>query len=459
MDDDTIAALSTPPGKGGIAVIRISGPHTLPILKNLIETHSGPISPKRVYHGFVKDHDKRIDECMMTFFKNPDSYTGQDLAEVSIHSNPFLTEFILNLIFKKGARSALPGEFTYRAFKNGKMDLIQAESVNQLINANSRYFASVQFENVDGRLSKRVRELRDRLKDLGIRIETVIEFQEDQFLTNIGIKSNVKEILALLRHLLSRSDLNDTLNRGFRVVLTGKVNVGKSSLFNALLMQERAIISEKPGTTRDFISEQIYMDGFPFTLIDVAGIHRGKTDDIENQGIRLGYDRIQESDAVIYILDASRKVDQTDLEIFELIKSKPKIIVANKIDIADPEVLEQITSVFGKQKVHKISARESRNLHSVFQFFKRLLKSLEKKESCHYLNQRQKQLLEDLDRVLNELNRLIGSGRSNRLPDYHNAEIMAEEIRKSLHIIGQLTGEVSTEEILHGIFTQFCVGK
>jgi tRNA modification GTPase len=459
MDDDTIAALSTPSGKGGIAVIRISGPNTLSILEKLIETQAGSFSPKRIYHGFVKDQNKRIDECMIAFFKGPDSYTGQDVAEISVHSNPFLTEFVLNLIFKIGARSALPGEFTYRAFKNGKMDLIQAESVNQLINASSRYFASVQFENVDGRLSRRVEELRERLKDMGVRIETMIEFQEDQFLKKIGIKTHVIKTRSILRHILSRSELNETLNRGFQVVLAGKVNVGKSSLFNALLMQERAIISEKPGTTRDFISEQIYVDGFPFTLIDVAGIHNNQADDIEKQGIQRGYERIQECDAVIFLLDASRKVDQNDLQILELIKSKPHLVVANKIDIADPKVLDQIRSVFGKATVHKISARESRNLDSIFRFFKKMVTSLEKKGGSHYLNQRQKKLLEDLDGVLHKLIRLINSTGSSRLPSYHNAEIVAEEIREALRIIGHLTGEVSTEEILSGIFDKFCVGK
>ena len=459
MDDDTIAALSTPLGKGGIAVIRISGANTRPILAELIESSPRSISPGRACHGFVVAKNKRIDECVVVFFKNPNSYTGQDLAEISIHSNPFLIEEVLELIFKIGARSALPGEFTYRAFKNGKMDLIQAESVNQLINANSKYYASVQFENMDGRLSERVELLRERIMDLGIRIETVIEFEEDQFLKRIQIEKQLTETLTMLRQILSHAVLNETLNRGFQVVLTGKVNVGKSSLFNSLLMQERAIISPIPGTTRDYISERIYVEGFPFILVDVAGIHQGKAGEIETLGIQRGVQRIQSSDAVIFMLDASRKLDQSDFEIYELIKARPKMIVANKIDIVKLEVMNQIKSAFGKEKIHEISAKENKNINSVFSFFNRLLKSLEKKESTYYLNQRQKKLFEDLDQVLKGVRQLVKSGGSHDHPVYSNAEIIAEEIRKSLEIIGHLTGTVSTEEILNRIFSRFCVGK
>ncbi len=457
MESDTIAALSTPLGKGGIAVIRVSGGRVQDILQEIIEPLPGKIMPRKTYHGFVKDneHGRRIDECVVVFFKAPHSYTGEDTAEISIHSNPFLVEEVLNLIsrrFNTGVRNALPGEFTYRAFKNGKMDLIQAESVNELINANSKYYAHLKFGSLEGRLSRFMEELKELLIDLGVRIETKIEFDDDPFLAEVSISGRLKEPLKRVDTLLANARFNDLLDKGLNVVIAGKVNVGKSSLFNTLLMEERSIISATPGTTRDFIKEKLYIDGFPVDITDVAGINRGTEDDIESQGIRRSLQKLASCDAVIFMLDASGPIDNTDQEIYDLIKKKRKLIIANKIDIRAPGVTETIAACFKAEKIVEVSVKKHMNIDAVTDFLVECVAEARGKESDFTVNRRQKGLLEELRTVLQRVSQMV------EIPSAQ-VEIIAEEIRQAIDIIGQLMGKITPEDILNKIFSEFCVGK
>lgn len=455
FDKDTIAALSTPWGRGGIAIIRISGEKTQPILKKIIEKCPTPLTPGKTYHSFVSDGEKRIDECVMVFFKAPHSYTGEDTAEISIHSNPFLVEEVLDLIYKAGkkeTRSALPGEFTYRAFKNGKMDLLQAESVNELINANSRYFAHMKFGTLEGKLSRLLEELKDELINLGVRIETKIEFEEDQFFEEISIFDQLNAPLKRLETLLANSRFNELLNKGLNVVIVGKVNVGKSSLFNTLLMEERSIISSIPGTTRDFIKEKIFIDGFPIELTDAAGINRETRDDIEAQGIQRSLEKIKHSHAVVFMLDASSPLEPIDKEIYELIKQKKKLVVVNKLDIKEQTVLEAIAAYFKDEAILHISVKEHTNIEAVTDFFKEIASDIKDKETDFTINQRQKLALEELQTILTRVKELAAAHATQ-------VEIMAEEIRQAIAIIGQLMGEITPDDILNKIFSQFCVGK
>jgi tRNA modification GTPase len=455
FDNDTIAALSTPWGRGGIAVIRISGNETQPILKKIIEKCPTTLTPGKTYHSFVIDGKKRIDECVMVFFKAPHSYTGEDTAEISVHSNPFLVEEILNLIYKaarKGTRSALPGEFTYRAFKNGKMDLLQAESVNELINANSRYFAHMKFGTLEGKLSRLMEELKGELINLGVRIETKIEFEEDQFFDEISITDQLNAPLKRLESLLTNARFNELLNKGLNVVIVGKVNVGKSSLFNTLLMEDRSIISHIPGTTRDFIREKIYIDGFPIEITDAAGINRETRDDIEAQGIQRSLEKVKHSHAVIFMLDASSPLDHNDKEIYDLIKQKNKLVVVNKMDIKEQTVLDAIAAYFKDETLAHISVKEHTNIEAITGFFKEMINDIKGKETDFTINQRQKLALEELQTILTRLKEMSVTHSSQ-------VEIIAEEIRRAVEIIGQLMGEITPYDILNKIFSQFCVGK
>ena len=281
----------------------------------------------------------------MTYFKGPKSYTGEDVSEIAVHSSPFIVEAVLELIFRHNVRQALPGEFTFRAFKNGKMDLIQAESVNELINANSRYHALMKFDNLEGKLSDLVSSLRRHLMELGVRIESIIEFQEDQYLEHIEISNEIKKTMQIVQRVVSHAKFNDMLDKGFNIVIAGKVNVGKSSLFNHLLMEDRSIISSIPGTTRDFIREKVYIDGFPFDITDVAGINSATDDHIETIGIARSFEKIETSDAVIFLLDASRPLEDTDIRIYDSIRQKERLILINKIDVAQPDHLKAIFSL------------------------------------------------------------------------------------------------------------------
>ena len=455
FDKDTIAALSTPWGRGGIAVIRISGDKTPTILEKIIEKCPKPLTPGKTCHSFVIDGTKRIDECVMVFFKAPHSYTGEDSAEISVHSNPFLVEELLDLIYKTGkkeTRAALPGEFTYRAFKNGKMDLLQAESVNELINANSRYFAHMKFGTLEGKLSRLTEELKEQLINLGVRIETKIEFEEDQFFEEISIADQLNAPLKQLEALLSNARFNELLNKGLNVVIVGKVNVGKSSLFNTLLMEDRSIISHIPGTTRDFIKEKIFIQGFPIELTDAAGINRETRDDIEAQGIQRSLEKIKHSDAVIFMLDASEPFDQGDKEIYELIKQKKKLLAVNKLDIKEQTVLDAIAAYFKEESIARISVKEHTNIEAVTGFFQEIISDIKGKETDFTINQRQKLALEELHAILTRVKEMS-------VTHSHHVEIMAEEIRQAAAIIGQLMGEITPDDILNKIFSQFCVGK
>jgi tRNA modification GTPase len=458
MDTSTIAALSTPMGRGGIAVIRVSGDKTTDILRKIIDKLPGEIVPRRAYHGFVKDNGRHIDECLAVFFKAPNSYTGEDAAEISIHSSPFVIEEVLNLILglypgdPSGVRAALPGEFTYRAFKNGKLDLIQAESVNELIHANSKYYAHMKFAGLEGKLSRFMAALKEDLINLGVQIETKIEFEEDQFFDEIIIARHLEEPLKKLDTLLANARFNDLLNKGLNVVIAGKVNVGKSSLFNTLLMEERSIISSTPGTTRDFIREKLYVDGFPIDITDVAGINRETDDHIETLGIKRSLEKLENCDAVIFMLDASRPVDDTDKGIYERIKKKKKLIIVNKIDIKDPETAGSISSCFGGEKIVNISVKEHVNIDAVTGFLEGLIHDIKTREAEYTVNQRQKRLLEQLKQVLSGVRQLV-EARTGQ------AEIVAEEIRRAVQLIGELMGEITPDDILDKIFSQFCVGK
>lgn len=452
MEDDTIAALSTPLGRGGIALIRLSGQETLAILKEIAPGLPRKIIPRFAYHAFIQKDSRRIDECVITFFEAPRSYTGENLAEISIHSNPFIIEAVLDLIFEHQARQALPGEFTYRAFKNSKMDLMQAESVSELIEANSRHYALMKFDNLEGKLSTLVQKLRNQLIDLGIRVESIIEFQEDQFLESIGIEPVANEIEEMLEKVLAGSRFNDILDRGLKIVIAGKVNVGKSSLFNHLLMEERSIISSIPGTTRDFIKEKIYIDGNPFEIIDVAGMSLRNHGDIESIGIQRSLEKIESSDAVIFMLDASREIGDSDLEIYRSILNKKKIVVVNKIDIVDSRYLEALRNHFKIEVLHEISVKENINLDVVSGFLKGLINTLTDQATEFTINYRQKEQFVRLYDIMMRVGELV---RSKSV----QVEIVAEEVRKATHILGELTGEITSEDLLNGIFSKFCIGK
>lgn len=455
METETIAAPATPPGRGGIALIRISGPHTLHILRRIAPGLPPVIKPRRAYRSRIVHDGRPIDDGLAIYYRAPRSYTGEDAAEISLHANPFIVEEVLNIIlaaFPGAVREALPGEFTYRAFQNGKIDLLQAEAVNELINANSKYYAHMTFNSLEGKLSRFMAHLKQNLLELGVRIETCIEFQEDQFFGEIPLRQYIREPLEQLETLLGNARFNERLNRGLSVVIAGKVNVGKSSLFNTLLMEERSIISSAPGTTRDFIREKLYVDGFPIDINDVAGMNRDAGDEIEAEGIRRSLGKIADCDAAVFMLDASRPLESADFDIYRLIRERRRLIIINKTDIAPPDVAETFREQFPGEQIHEISVRKHVNISVVARFLEELVRSVGRDETEFAVNQRQTRILEELRQVLRTVLDMAEQHISQ-------TEIMAEEIRRGLDLIGQLLGEITPDDVLNRIFSTFCIGK
>jgi tRNA modification GTPase len=452
MDEETIVALATPPGRAGIAVIRLSGSQSETILAQIFQPWPGKIQARRSTHGYIHEAGRRIDEGLVVFFKAPRSYDGEDMAEISLHSNLFIVEAVLALICKNGARPALPGEFTYRAFRNGKLDLLQAEAVNDLIRANSLNYSLMEFNNLEGQLSKTVAGVRAALLQAAVDIETRIEFAEDQQIETTGAGPALTAAYASLETILASSRFSEILNKGLQVVIAGRVNVGKSSLFNALLMKERSIVSELPGTTRDYIEEMLFLEGFPFHITDVAGIRAMASDDIETQGMRRSQERIAQADAVMFMVDASLPLEESDCEIYRLLESKKRILLANKSDLAQPEVVESIRSAFPGEAVHLLSAKNGENLEAAVDFLKNLLRQLPDASGVTALNLRQRILLE-------KLHEKIGLIVKQQAQAHSPTELVAEEIRQGLATIGELTGAIGADDILRGVFAKFCIGK
>lgn len=452
MDEETIVALATPPGRGGVAIIRLSGALSEDIVRKTFQPLPATIQARRSYHGFLHDGNRRIDEGLAIFFRAPRSYSGEEMAEVSLHSNLFLVEEALALACRHGARAALPGEFTYRAFRNNKLDLLQAEAVNDLIRANSRAGSRLEFDNLEGRLSASIAELRDALLQAAIEVETGIEFAEDQHLETGAAGSSLAAAAMLLEKVLACSRFSEVVSRGFQVVIAGRVNVGKSSLFNALLLRERSIVSALPGTTRDYIEETLHLDGFAFRVSDVAGIRATGGDDIENQGIKRSLERIAAADAVLFMVDASQPLLESDLELQRLLEGKKYILLANKSDCSREDVIAGIRQAFPGERLHLISAKTGANLEAATSFLASLPGELAHPDVAIAVNLRQKGLLEELREVIG---RILSLQAQVPAP----SELIAEEIRQGLRFIAELTGAIGVDDILRGVFTRFCIGK
>ena len=452
LEDDTIAALSTPPGVSAIAVIRISGPDALKALRACASGMPGSLIPRTATLVYLSCQGRMVDQALATWFPAPNSYTGEDVVEISLHGNPLVAEALLAELFRNETRQALPGEFTFRAFQNGKLDLVQAEAVNELIHARTRFGVDMALASLEGGLSRRMKALRAAMIELGVALETQLEFAEDQFLGEIPALQAVDGARGEIQVILENAEFNDILRRGLRVVIAGRANVGKSSLFNALLRRERALVAPQPGTTRDFLSETFYVEGFPVELIDVAGWNRGARDDLEARGIRSGSDRIAQSDIVLFVLDASEPLQEADRDVERMVGTRPHQVVANKIDVANLNSLEQIRNAYGSDEYCEISAREDPQVDGVREFLSRSIQGLTEREMDFAISARQRDLLRELGAILDLLTRGIRSGSGSM-------ELLAEELRHGLDFIGRLTGEVTTEEVLGEIFSSFCIGK
>ena len=437
---ETIAAPATPLSYGGIGVIRISGDEALNIISKFFNKK---IKENSINHGWIIDNDKKIDEVIVLYFKAPKSYTGEDVIEIQTHGSPVVIKKILNLLLDSGARLADRGEFTKRAFLNRKMDLTEAEAVLDLINSKTTKSASKNASNLSGALYLEISKMRERIIEILAKITASIDFPEDvKEVSYNEIINSLVPIKEKIENILKNAKNHNILREGINISVIGRPNVGKSSLFNALLNLERAIVTDIAGTTRDTIKESFEIRGILATLTDTAGIREDENiDKVEQIGIKQAKNSITESDIVLLLFDGIEGITKDDREIFELAKGKKSILVATKADIQEIKYENAIS----------ISSKTGYNIDKLKNLIYEALIDFNIDDSEFTTNQRQQKSLKD---ALDFINNALFAAQNEELQD-----LISIDIKSALVSLGEISGEVINDEILNGIFEKFCIGK
>ncbi|HIS54302.1 TPA: tRNA uridine-5-carboxymethylaminomethyl(34) synthesis GTPase MnmE [Candidatus Galligastranaerophilus gallistercoris] len=437
---ETIAAPATPLSYGGIGVIRISGDEALNIVSKFFNKK---IKENSINHGWIIDNDKKIDEVIVLYFKAPKSYTGEDVIEIQTHGSPVVIKKILNLLLDSGARLADRGEFTKRAFLNRKMDLTEAEAVLDLINSKTTKSASKNASNLSGALYLEISKMRERIIEILSKITASIDFPEDvKEVSYNEIINSLVPIKEKIENILKNAKNHNILREGINISVIGRPNVGKSSLFNALLNLERAIVTDIAGTTRDTIKESFEIKGILATLTDTAGIREDENiDKVEQIGIKQAKNSITESDIVLLLFDGIEGITKDDREIFELAKGKKSILVATKADIQEIKHENAIS----------ISSKTGYNIDKLKNLIYEALIDVNIDDSEFTTNQRQQKSLKD---ALDFINNALFAAQNEELQD-----LISIDIKSALVSLGEISGEVINDEILNGIFEKFCIGK
>jgi tRNA modification GTPase len=453
--DDTIVALATPPGVGAIGVIRLSGKKAITIANELFPSKDLLKQDSHTLHvGYLKHKDDVLDEVVISIYKSPKSYTGEDVVEISCHGSPFVQQQVLNACLQEGARLAKPGEFTQRAFLNGKLDLTQAEAVADLIASNTAASQRTALHTIRGGFSQNLKDLRERLIRFSAMIELELDFsQEDvEFADRKQFYELINELNQSTTQLINSFRLGNVIRNGVSVAIVGKPNAGKSTLLNTLLNENRAIVSEIPGTTRDTIEEIINIDGIIFRLIDTAGIRKHTSDTIENAGIDRSLEKIKQADVVLYLFDVSAMpISDLRLQIADFEKQELNfLLVANKIDdLGESEAKEKFSGIDG---IIFISAKKHQHTEVLKErMVDKVLQGTLETENTIITNARHFHALREVQKSLTD----IRAGLDNKLP----GDLLALDIRRCLQYLGEITGEITNEDQLDYIFSKFCIGK
>lgn len=463
IDQDTICAVSTAPGAGGVAVIRVSGPKAIAICDTIFtpKVTGKNLQSQKAYtlrYGSIRRGEELVDDVLVALFRTPHSFTGEDTVEITCHGSIYIQQQILQLLIEKGCRSALPGEFTQRAFLNGKMDLSQAEAVADLIASTSAGMHKLAINQMRGGFSNELTKLRNQLLDFTCLIELELDFSEEdvEFANRSNLKQLATSIEQLIRKLADSFSVGNAIKNGIPVAIIGETNAGKSTLLNLLVGEERAIVSDIHGTTRDVIEDTINLSGITFRFIDTAGI-RETSDTIESLGIERTFQKLRQASIVLWVIDLISPADQIEelaRTIIPQAEDKKVILVFNKSDLlspADLEIKQQLLKDIPADRLY-ISAKQQSNTELLKQHLIEAAALPEVSQNDVIVtNVRHYEALtkahEAILRVINGLELNISS------------DFLSQDIRECMHYLGEITGEISNDEVLGAIFSRFCIGK
>lgn len=452
--DDTIAAVATAYGEGGIGIIRISGDQAEKILNDIFIPVSGKIRPRMFSYGHIVDGDKTVDEVMAVLMHGPKTYTCEDVAEINCHGGIISLRKTLELVLSKGARLAEPGEFTKRAFLNGRLDLSQAEAVIDLIKARTDRTFDVALKQLDGSYSDSITEIRNKLVDILVNVTVNIDYPDEdiEILTYEKLNSDLNDVKNDISNLIASSERGRILREGLKVSIIGKPNVGKSSLMNALLRENRAIVTDIPGTTRDTIEEQMSIRGIPVILTDTAGI-RNTDDKIEKIGIEKSKQSFNNADLIIYIIDGSSEIDDEDEEMLSYIGERKCIVLVNKSDIGNVTDDSYIIKKVPNASVIHSSVINGEGISELEDTFEKMFYGGEvsQSESMTVTNARHADLLRKAESCIND-----ALSMSEILQPLEFIEV---DINRCYEILGEIIGETVSDDILNEVFSRFCLGK
>ena len=452
----TIAAISTAPGIGGIGIIRMSGENCFDVLDKIFKQKNSQkiedIKGYSIKYGTIVNNDEIIDEVLVSYFKAPKSYTAENMCEINSHGGTVIMNKILDLCIRNGAELAEPGEFTKRAFLNGRMDLSQAEAVIDIINAKTDKEAKISLEQLEGNLSEKITQIRKTIISVMADIEATIDYPEYDLeeVTNAKISKILDEVDIILDSLEKSFYNGKILREGISTAIIGRPNAGKSSLLNLILNEERAIVTDIEGTTRDTIEEYISIEGVPLKIIDTAGI-RNASDEVERIGVQKAIEIAKKSDVVIAIFDVSRPLNKEDKDILELLKDKNSIILLNKIDLDRKVSLEDIKSI--NKPIVEISTKTREGLEDLYSEISKLfkLKEIANDGETIVSNVRHKNIIINSRKNLGKARETI----KNNMP----IDIISGHLKEIIEELGKITGETVTEDVIAEIFSKFCLGK
>ena len=455
--EDTIAAIATAPGEGGVAIVRVSGPEAEAIAADVFlrSGHgNGRLKSHTLYHGRVRDPKSQrvVDEALLTIMRKPRSYTGEDVVEIHCHGGAFLVRQILGLILRQGARQAEPGEFTKRAFLNGRLDLTQAEAVLDLIRARTDRSAGLAVDQITGVLSQWVVELREELLDILVQVEAAIDFPEEEIelLQRPDLIGKIHALGKKINIISATYDWGKLFREGARVCICGRPNVGKSSLLNALLGEDRVIVTPVPGTTRDVIEESINLDGLPAVLWDTAGI-RESDDQVERMGVELSRQHMSKADAVLLVLDGSQPLAAEDQLLLTNVDARKVLIVVNKADLPRRLETDFLARFAEPLRVQSISAKSGEGITELKQLVRDLLIESETPAPVVITNLRHRSALQRSESSLTRAAVSLGEG--------YAPEFVAMDLNEARTALEEITGIIQNDDILERIFANFCIGK